>query len=190
MTKKETRTMAETIRNSIRPKEKKMFDDMITENLFAWPLYKNARYIFCFVSFRSEINTQKILKTAITEGKIVTVPKVYLSAGLMRAFIIENIYKDLSPGEYGIMEPSNVCIEADYSKIDMIIAPGLCFTISGSRLGYGGGYYDKFIVKNGQIPVCALTYDRLILDFLPVKDHDLPVDYLITEKGVTKTGRL
>ena len=188
MTKKEIRTMAEEIRNSIQPKDKIMFDEMITGNLFSWPLYKNARCVFCFVSFRSEINTLKILKTAIAEGKTVTVPKVDLRSGSMKAYIIENTEKDLRPGEYGIMKPLDVCVEAEYSKIDLIIAPGLGFTVSGARLGYGGGYYDKFMEKNSGIPVCALTYDRLILDFLPVKDHDIPVDYLITEKCVKKTG--
>ncbi len=188
MTKKEIRAMAEGIRNSIGPEEKKMLDEMIINNLFSWPLYKNAVYIFCFMSFRSEINTSKILKTAIAEGKTVTLPKVDLRSELMKAYIVENLNKDLSSGEYGIMEPSDVCIEADYSKIDLIIAPGLGFTRSGSRLGYGGGYYDKFMGNYSDILVCALTYDRLILDFLPVKDHDIPVDYLITEKCVKNTG--
>ncbi len=68
MTKKEIRAMAEGIRNSIGPEEKKMLDEMIINNLFSWLLYKNAVYIFCFVSFRSEINTSKILKTAITRN--------------------------------------------------------------------------------------------------------------------------
>ncbi len=179
MTKKEVRARAEAIRNTIGPEEKNRYDEIIINNLLSWPLYKNTGYVFCFVSFRSEINTSKILETAISDGKTVTVPKIDPGSGLMRAYLIENLDKDLSPGEYGIMEPSDDCIEADYSKIDLIIAPGLCFTRSGSRLGYGGGYYDKFMGNYSDILVCALTYDRLILDFLPVKDHDIPVDYLI-----------
>jgi 5-formyltetrahydrofolate cyclo-ligase len=188
MTKKEIRAMAEGIRKSIGHKEQKMFDEMIINNLFSWSYYKDSVYIFCFVSFRSEIKTSKILKTALAEGKTVTVPKVDLRSGLMKAYIIENLNKDLRPGEYGILEPSDDCTEAEYSKIDLIIAPGLSFTKSGARLGYGGGYYDKFMAKHSDIPVCALTYDRLILDFLPVKDHDIPVDALITEKGVINIG--
>jgi 5-formyltetrahydrofolate cyclo-ligase len=188
MTKKEIRKMTQEIRDGIETEEKKILDDLIIKNLFSWDIYKKASYIFCYVNFRSEINTSKILKTAMTEGKTVTVPKIDLKAGLMKAYVIENINKDLIPGEYGIMEPMDICHEADYSKIDLIIAPGLGFTKNGGRIGYGGGYYDRFIQKNSNIPVCALTYDRLVLDYLPVKDHDVPVDYLITEKSVKNTG--
>ncbi|RKX96232.1 MAG: 5-formyltetrahydrofolate cyclo-ligase, partial [Spirochaetes bacterium] len=76
------------------------------------------------------------------------------------------------------------CPEADYSKLDLIIAPGLAFTKKGERLGYGGGYYDRFLSKYSEIPVCALTYEALITDSLPVKENDIAVDYLITEKGI------
>ena len=188
MTKKEIRKITQKIRDGIKPEEKKTLDGFIIKNLFTWDIYKNASYIFCYVSFRSEINTLEILKTAMVEGKTVTVPKIDLKAGSMKAYEVKNIDEDLAPGEYGIKEPLDMCHEADYSKIDLIIAPGLGFTKKGGRLGYGGGYYDKFIQKNQNIPVCALTYDRLVLDYLPVKEHDVPVDYLITEKCVKKTG--
>jgi 5-formyltetrahydrofolate cyclo-ligase len=188
VTKKEIRKMTQEIRDNIDPAEKNSLDEMIIKNLFSWDIYKNSAYIFCYVSFRSEIDTSKILRSAMSECKTVTVPKIDLKSGSMRAFQLENIDRDLAPGEYGILEPRSYCREAEYQRIDLIIAPGLGFTNNGGRLGYGGGYYDRFIKKNRNIPVCALTYDRLVLDYLPVKDHDVPVDYLITEKCVKSTG--
>ncbi len=102
----------------------------------------------------------------------------------MRAYIIDAVDSCLTPGEYGIYEPTSSCKELSYSDLELIIAPGLSFTFQGDRLGYGGGFYDRFMKKHNHAVTCALTYDRLIMDYLPVKDYDLPVDYLITESGV------
>ena len=94
---------------------------------------------------------------------------------------------DLKSGAYGILEPSDSCEEVDYCDIDIVITPGLAFTLKGDRLGYGGGYYDRFLIQYPAITRCALTYDRLILGSLPVKENDVPVDYLISEIGVKTT---
>ena len=189
MTKKEMREKAQELRDNIRASDKKIFDKSISQNLFSWKCYQKARCIFCFVSFRSEVNTFNILETSIAEGKTIAVPQINLKTGEMKAKVIKDLKKDLCPGEYGILEPTAPCREVDYSKLNLIIAPGLAFTLTGARLGYGGGYYDRFIQKNSSIPVCTLAYHVQIIDYLPIKKHDIPVDYLITEKGLINTGR-
>lgn len=189
MKKKDFRSKVEAIRNSIPENEKARLDSLILTHLFNWKLYKNSIYIFCYVSFRSEINTVKIIQNAITEGKTVTVPKIFKALKEMKAFIIKNITTDLAPGEYGIPEPVDSCQEAEYEKIDLIITPGLAFTTKGERLGYGGGYYDRFLSRYPYIPSCALAYDKLIFEYVPVKEYDIPVDYVITESGVKITQR-
>lgn len=190
MTKKELRRKAENIRDSIPAHEKQKLDIAIQNHLFSWKLFKDAHYIFCYVSFRSEVNTHPIIRNAIEKCKIIAVPKVELRTGEMRAFIIESIEECLESGVFGILEPKSNCRELDYSKLELIIAPGFAFTMKGDRLGYGGGFYDRFLKKHNNVPVCGLTYDRLIFDYLPVKEHDSPVDYLITESGVKKTLRV
>ena len=102
----------------------------------------------------------------------------------MRAFVIEDTRSSLEPGAYGILQPVEGCPELDYRNLELIIAPGLAFTRRGERLGYGGGFYDRFMERHRHATVCALTYNCLMLDELPVKDHDLPVDHVITETGV------
>ena len=189
MNKKELRTKSQKIRNSIEKIEKTILDNSIAQTLFSWKVYKNTQSIFCYVSFRSEVNTLPVLKHAMDHGKIIAIPKINLKTAKMRAFIIDDLEISLSPDEYGILAPTLPCKEADYSKLDLIIAPGLAFTLKGDRLGYGGGYYDRFLKKYNNIPICALTYDRLILNYLPVKESDAPVDYLITESGLKKTQR-
>jgi 5-formyltetrahydrofolate cyclo-ligase len=184
MTKHEWRKKAEAIRDSIPREEKSRMDKKIFQHLTSWYVFKESKYIFCYVSFRSEVDTMHLLRYALAEKKTVSVPKVNIHERLMKAHVISNISKNLTIGEYGIQEPILSCDEADYEKIDLIITPGLAFTRKGERLGYGGGYYDKFLEKYSEITTCALTYDMLILDFLPVKDNDRLVDYLITESGV------
>lgn len=184
LSKNEIRKLAEKIRDSIPENEKKQKDRIIQNHLFNWELYKKANYIFSYISFRSEVNTFAIIKAAISQGKTIAVPKIDIKRKIMKAFIIENVNKSLQPGEYGILEPIEKCPEIDYKKLNIIIAPGLAFTENGDRLGYGGGFYDRFLSNQPEIPVCALTYKSLIANSLPVKEKDVAVDYLITEAGV------
>ena len=184
MTKHELRKRIESIRDGISKDEKERLDAVIAAHLISWEAYRSSKVLFCFVSFRSEIDTRPIIEKSIKLDKIVSVPKINLANGEMRAFIIDDFESCLEPGEYGILEPVSSCRELDYGRLDLIITPGLAFTSRGERLGYGGGFYDRFIERHSQATICALAYDRLILNEIPVKEHDVPVDYLITESGV------
>lgn len=187
MNKVELRSWAQEVRDSVKREEKKKLDELIKKNLYSWIFFEKLRYIFCYISFRNEPDTHDIIRKLIAEEKIVAVPKIDLEIKEMRAFLIKEMDRDLEPGHYGIWEPITSCPEADYSKIDLIIAPGLAFTLKGDRLGYGGGFYDRFIKKFNEPMVCSLVYERLILNYLPVKKDDMPVDYLITESRAIKT---
>jgi len=186
--KHKVRKMALKLRDQIPKHEKKSLDRAITDHLFAWDIYKNSKTLFCYVNFRSEVSTMGIIEHALREKRIVAVPKINFEKSEMRALVIDSVDNCLKPGGYGILEPDDSCPELDYTTLDLVIAPGCAFTRRGERLGYGGGYYDRFLVKQRSLNlstiVCTLTYDRLILEKLPVKDNDIPVDYLITESGV------
>lgn len=183
------RQKAQIIRDRIPSAEKSRLNKKITQNLQSWSIFEKSECVFCYVSFRSEVDTLQLLQYALDEKKTVAVPKINIQTREMKACVISRVSDNLGRGEYGILEPLTCCPEAEYEKIDLIIAPGLAFSPRGERLGYGGGYYDKFLEKYPGITTCALTYDRLIFDFLPVKDNDRPVDYLITESGVKNTQR-
>jgi len=185
--KKRIRKITQKIRDNIPPSQKRIHDKNIEKNLFNWSIFKKACYIFCYVSFNSEIDTFSIIENSINSGKTIAVPKVNLETGEMKAFVIDNIEQCLQPGAYGILEPKGFCLEVDYSKLDLIITPGLAFTLKGHRLGYGGGFYDRFLEKYNHPIICALVYDSLIHDDIPVKENDFPVDYLISESGVKIT---
>ena len=189
MKKREIRAHAQVLRDSIPESEKKKLDSLITQHVITWETFLKSACIFCYVSYRSEVNTYPILAHALKVGKEVAIPRVDRETRTMRAYLISHLERELCPGSYGILEPIALCPEAEHSKIGLIIAPGLAFTRTGGRLGYGSGYYDRFLKKNSKIPVCALTYERMIYDYLPVKEHDVPVDYLITESGLICTQR-
>jgi len=182
------RKKARNLRDQIPKHEKIFLDGAIVDNLFGWDIYKKAAVLFCYVNFRSEVSTMGIIAHALRTKKTIAVPKINFEKREMKALVIHNTDACLEPGEYGIPEPLESCPELDYSTLDLVIAPGCAFTHRGERLGYGGGYYDRFLLKQRNLTsstvVCALTYDRLIMEKLPVKDNDIPVDYLITESGV------
>jgi 5-formyltetrahydrofolate cyclo-ligase len=184
LNKQDLRMQLQETRDSIPKTEKEKMDAAVAAHLLSWEIYRSSKVLFCFVSFRSEINTFPIIEQSLKLGKEISVPKINLSTGEMHAYIIEDLNSSLEPGHYGILEPVTTCRELDYHRLELIITPGLAFTLHGERLGYGGGFYDRFMGCHKQAISCALTYNRLILSELPVKEHDLAVDYVITESGV------
>ena len=184
MNKQSLRTRLQKQRDRIPGNEKERMDASIAEHLFGWEIFQTSKIIFCFVSFRSEVNTYPIIEKSMQLGKTVATPRVNLSTKNMDACIIDDVFTSLEEGYYGIPEPVKSCKIVDYRSIELIITPGLAFTVRGERLGYGGGFYDRFMERHSHATSSALTYDRFILKELPVKDHDLPVDYVITESGI------
>ena len=184
MTKQQTRALSERIRSAIDPFEKASLDLSISNNLLGWELFMKSRTVLCYIRYKSEIDTSRIITGGLETGKRIGVPRIDPARSSMRFFLISDTDRSLSRGAYGILEPNDTCDEIHYEEVDLIIAPGLAFTRGGDRLGYGGGYYDRFLATLPGTPCCALIYNRLILDSLPVKESDIQVDYLITESGV------
>ena len=187
MTKEKKRAQSEKIRSAISPDEKEALDLSISNNFFRWDIYSKSRTVLCYIPYKSEIDTRVIIRHSLESRKTVGVPKIDPARARMRFFAIRDLDRSLHRGSYGILEPNDGCREILYDTVDLVIAPGLAFTRSGDRLGYGGGYYDRFLASHPGIPCCALVYDRLILESLPVKKTDVQVDYLITETGVLTT---
>jgi 5-formyltetrahydrofolate cyclo-ligase len=184
MTKQEARVESERMRSAIDPEQKASLDLSISNNLFDWELFSMSTTVLCYIPYKSEIDTRHIIGRAIKAGKTIGVPRIDPALSSMRFFIIPDLDRSLHRGAYGILEPNDTCSEILYDKVNLVIAPGLAFTPRGDRLGYGGGFYDRFLAAFPDIPCCALVYNRLVLDSLPIKETDIKVDYLITESGV------
>lgn len=152
-------------------------DREIFEKLKSDELFQNAKCIFCYVSYGSEPDTEKILEEILSLGKTLCVPKCIDNSGEMIATEIKSL-EELVSGMYGIKEASVPC-PFDKEKIDLAIVPGLSFDKMGYRLGYGKGYYDRFL-KNTNIKTIGICYRELLSDSLPKEENDVKIDKVIT----------
>lgn len=150
----------------------------LADELFKTPEYLAAASLYAYLSFNQEVRTAPIIERAWADGKRVAVPKVM---GSEMAFIWIDSWEGLAPqGAYGILEPLSDGPVAD-DETALVLMPGLAFDRAGHRVGYGGGYYDRFLAREPHHPLVALCYDFQLLHHLDTEDHDVPVDWVIAE---------
>ena len=179
--KSEKKKLRENIKKQIThlsPNYCQKSDDLIGRHVIALPEYQQAQTIFCYVSRESEVSTISILQDALKKGKTVAIPKC-IDKGVMEGFQITSL-SDLKPGKYGILEPSKTSPQIEAKTVDLCIVPCLSCSTDGKRLGYGGGYYDRYL-KKGEFTKIALCRSQLMLEDIPVEPHDVKMDKVITE---------
>ncbi len=185
--KKELRRTFLEKRRHIDPKINEHLDKKIAENLFESEIFKSADTILIYVSTKPEINTRPIIERAFESEKRVAVPKTE-GNGHMNFVFIES-FDELEIGRFGILEPKNHLKKVfDFSKPALCIVPGLCFDKDGFRVGYGGGYYDRFLCKFKGLSA-GLCYDKNVLKSIDFDEYDVSVDCLVTESGIKKINR-
>lgn len=146
---------------------------------------------FLFVNFRSEVETLELIGQLLNSGKTVTVPLVSVSEKSMTAVRLIDPGKDLVSGYYGILEPRKDLLETrtiDHKSIDIVVLPGSVFDERGGRLGYGGGFYDRFLaneVRSEALRI-ALAFELQVRGEIPQQPHDKPADFIITERRVIR----
>ena len=152
---------------------------ILADKLYATGQYRQARSLYAYLSFNQEVRTSPIIQRAWADGKRVAVPKVM---GSEMVFIWIDSFEGLAPqGAYNITEPIADGPVAN-DKAALILMPGLAFDPEGRRVGYGGGYYDRFLEKEPNHPLVALCYDFQQLPHLDTDPHDVPVDLVITDR--------
>lgn len=182
MNKKKLRLEVIKRRDELEKEYKVKADKIILEKIRESNLYKKSKNIFIYVGFGSEINTLDYIKIFIGDGKKICVPRTDLKNKVMCAVNIESI-DELKISSYGIMEPSEDKEEMRKDDIDLVILPGVAFDNNGGRIGYGGGYYDRFLKDIIDTPKVALAYQIQIVDKIELEKHDIKYDFLITEKA-------
>lgn len=179
--KSELRKQVRVQRKAIADKAAK--DKAIADFLFNTTYYKNADIILCYVSMPDEIETDCIINRALNDGKCVAVPYCTDNHGHMDFYLIESLC-DLSPGSFNVREPDiNRSRRLEEFSGSVIIVPAMCFDKNGYRLGYGKGYYDRFL-KNYPFISIGLCYNSLIKKQVPADEYDQSVDYIITESDI------
>ena len=163
------------------PREQKQFiDQALTERLLHHPFYQEAKVIATYLSFPHEFQTQELIEQALKDGKKVLIPKTY-PKGRMDFVVYDP--QQLVKTSFGLLEPQGDLEVVDASQIDLIHVPGLAFTREGYRIGYGGGYYDRYL-KYFPGHTLSTIYPCQIQDFIPEK-YDIPVqEVLIDERNL------
>ena len=175
------------LRKTIREQKRAMTEESIVaasrqlgEQFAACRQYREAKTIYGYLPYNQEVRTVPMLERALAEGKKVAVPKV---CGDTMRFIYMTDLSQVETGYAGIPEPVADGPVAD-DPTALVLMPGMAFTAKGDRMGYGGGFYDKFLAQEPEHPTVALCYDFQLVEHLPTESYDIPVDLVLT--GDTK----
>lgn len=152
----------------------------IRKNLGKIDEYKKAQVIGCYHSIGSEVKTHEILQEILSHGKTLALPRV---TGDELVFCNVKKFEDLEKGEFGIMEPKQYCKQVD--KLDVIIVPSVAISRTGQRLGYGMGFYDRFL-KDKDTTTISLAYSKSIAKNIPTDESDVLISLIVTEDEIIR----
>lgn len=186
MDKKEFRKIASEKRNSIPSTERDFCSEKIFKTLVQLPLYQKANRIFLYLSFRSEVDTYAILKHSLQQKKEVYAPITLTETKELLCCRVTNPNTDFQKDVYGIDTPiysSDKIISP--KKIDLVLVPGLAFDKKKYRMGYGGGFYDRFLPKLSPNAITVgLAFSAQIYPSIPIEEYDSKLNYILTEASI------
>ena len=175
-------------RDDLSPAERIGRSERITRALTTHPVFAACTTCCLYCSFRSEVATGPLLRACLRAGKTVGAPLTLPAVSRLRMVRITDPDHDLEPGYLGIAEPRRELVEQaalDHATIDLVILPGAAFDREGQRLGYGGGFYDRFLAREAPRALrVGLGFAVQVVERLPVLPHDMPMDLLFTEDEV------
>ncbi|MDO4534690.1 MAG: 5-formyltetrahydrofolate cyclo-ligase [Clostridium perfringens] len=185
MRKQDIRKIIRRKREELNKEIKKELDLRIMNNFFQSGYIDKSNVIFIYVNMDSEINTVDIITKLLEMGKRVAVPKVIPGSKEMVALEIKSLSDLNESGAFGILEP-DITKKNVGDEVDLIILPGLAFDKRGYRIGYGGGFYDRFLEKYNKVKRLSLCYNFQIIENIPEEDFDEAIDTIITEDKIVK----
>lgn len=178
------------IRKEVLEARKRVPDLMITQRsgiickeLVQTKAYKEAESIWTYVSLPREVQTFPLIEAAWEDGKTVAVPKVIGSDTLR--FIELTSYDQLEEGYFHVLEPAYGKAAEDDKAL--VVMPGVAFDLTGNRLGYGRGFYDRFLAEHPEHPTCAFSFDFALRDKIPAEPHDKKPDFIITDRRMIQS---
>lgn len=182
--KRELRKRMLAARDELDASRRAQLSTLICERAAALPELAKAKTLLVFSSFRSEVDTTAFIVEAVQRGQTVCLPRV-LGPRRMAAYRVTDVWADLVPGAWGILEPRLDLKEVPPNVIDAAVVPGSAFDHCGRRSGYGGGFYDNYLpLTRPGTPWIALAFDLQVLDELVCEPHDLSMHAIVTESQV------
>ena len=175
MNKKELRQTIRERKRAMTPEEIERRSQKLGQLFLESDAYRNAKTIYGYMPYNQEVRTVPMLEQALADGKRVAVPKCY---GEEMKFIYLEDLTQVEKGYAGIPEPiADGPIGDDPTAL--VLMPGMAFDPQGHRIGYGGGFYDKFLASEPGHPTLALCYEFQMLDHLETEEFDIPVDTVL-----------
>ena len=163
---------------ALHREQKQAMDQALTDQFLKHPFYQEAKVIAIYLSFPHEFQTQGLIEQALKDGKKVLIPKTYPKGRM--DFVVYNP-QQLVKTSFGLLEPQGDLEVVDASQIDLIHVPGLAFTTEGYRIGYGGGYYDRYL-EHFSGHTLSTIYPCQVQQFMP-ENHDIPVQEVLIDEG-------
>ncbi len=179
--KKELRRKCKLIRNSISDSEIQSASEMICNQIGNWTNFIASDVVLTYISFRSEVNLSSLISQYPKKKWVI--PRINEIDHSMKFYNFEP--NKLIRHSLGMLEPSETSEEVTDNDIQLVLVPGLAFDQHGGRLGYGGGYYDRFLAGLSGVSL-GVTYNCTLLEQIPKSEFDIPVNYLVTEKSLSK----
>lgn len=189
--KKKLRKKIIALRDNLPLEEREKKSKSIHTRLFSLPEFVSANTLAFYVSFKSEVLTETMIRKSLSLGKVVVVPITDLANRRLKLSRIIDYTDDLTPGTWGILEPKPDRIKLIALKeIDLVITPGVVFDKKGCRIGYGGGFYDGLLksLQKEKVSV-AVAFELQMVEEVPVDNRDEPVDIIVTEKRVIRCNK-
>jgi 5-formyltetrahydrofolate cyclo-ligase len=175
-------------RDALSEAERVEMSRRITERVMSLVEFQRASTLLLFASFGTEVNTWPLMRKILQMGNRLLLPAVCRRSRCMHLRHVQDVYRDLQPGVWGIMEPTEHCVQMQPSELDFVLLPGVAFDTFGGRLGYGGGYYDRLLLQlaeqKPEAALVAVAFETQIVPKVPVGPTDLPVPTIVTEKRI------
>lgn len=180
--KSEIRKRLKELRNNMEECEVLTKSSLASRMFIESDFYKNAKCIMLYKRLGNETDTNEIIKRAFSDNKRLVFPVTDQKSGKITPYYADSS-TEFKSGGFSVSEPKDSEI-ANPSDIDVVLVPGIAFDKSGARVGFGKGCYDMFLAKTNAIKI-GFCYDFQLCDKIPADSHDITMDYIITESGIT-----
>ncbi len=184
MDKKQIRAHYRQIRTNFSTQQVDAASAQICKQIADWPIFQQANAVMTYMAFGNEINLTGLLNQF--PGKRWIIPRI-LNRPEARIFLYPYDPSRLVRHKFGMLEPDPSLPLVQPHELDLVLTPGLVFDRHGYRLGFGGGFYDRFL-PSVHAPKTGIVYSAFIIEAVPVEEFDQPVDYLACENGILKVS--
>ena len=180
-TKKEIRAIVKKNRREATPEQIRENSNEICKQFLNLPEYKEAKVVFAYMDCKNEVETKMVIEQCWRDGKTVAVPKVF--GEIMKYYVITS-YDDLEEGYFGIPEPKHEQLNEIVCDDGLMILPGVAFDICKHRVGYGGGFYDRYLEAHPGMKKIAFAFEFQMFESVPFEVFDRQPEKIITEKRI------